>query len=145
MGLEGNSPHRIFIYLFNVVFFNFFFSIYFWLRWVSVAAHGISLVAVSWAALGCGAWASLCGGFSCCGAQAWASVVVAHGLSSCGLRALERRLSSCGAQALLLHGMWDIPGPGLKPVSWLDPVSSSGAPRKTTFPSFTCSNPGPSD
>ena len=29
----------------------------------------------------------------------WASVVVAHGLSSCGLRALERRLSSCGAWA----------------------------------------------
>ena len=28
-----------------------------------------------------------------------ASVVVARGLSSCGLRAPERRLSSCGAQA----------------------------------------------
>ena len=56
------------------------------------------------AALGlrCGARASHCGGFSCCGAQALgtrASVVVAHGLSSCGSRALERRLSSCGAQA----------------------------------------------
>ena len=45
------------------------------------------------------------------------SVVVAHGLSSCGLWALERRLSSCGAQALLLCGMWDLPGPGLEPVS----------------------------
>ena len=35
----------------------------------------------------CGVQASHCGGFSCCGAQAlgaWASVVVAHGLSSCG-------------------------------------------------------------
>ena len=56
------------------------------------------------AALGlrCGARASHCGGFSCCGAQALgtrASVVVAHGLSSCGSRALQRRLSSCGAQA----------------------------------------------
>ena len=30
---------------------------------------------------------------------AWASVVVAHGLSGCGSRALERRLSSCGAWA----------------------------------------------
>ena len=32
---------------------------------------------------GCGAWASHCNGFSCCGAQAlgeWASVVMAHGL-----------------------------------------------------------------
>ena len=46
-----------------------------------------------------------------------ASVVVARGLSSCGSRALEHRLSSCGTQALLLHGMWDLPRPGLEPVS----------------------------
>ena len=55
-----------------------------------------------------------------CRAQALgvqASVVVAHGLSSCGLRALEHRLSSCGAGAQLLCGMWDLPGPGLEPVS----------------------------
>ena len=39
------------------------------------------------------------------------------GFSSCGSRALERRLSSCGARAKLLRGMWDIPGPGLEPVS----------------------------
>ena len=46
--------------------------------------------------------ASHCGGFSCCGAWTLgvqASVVVAHGLSSCGSQALERRLSSCGARA----------------------------------------------
>ena len=68
----------------------------------------------------CGAWASHCGGFSCCGAQAlgaWASVVAARGLSSCGSRALERRLSSCGARAQLLRGMWDLLGPGLKATS----------------------------
>ena len=40
-----------------------------------------------------------------------------HGLSSCGSRALEHRLSSCGAQAWLLCGMWDLPGPGLEPMS----------------------------
>ena len=56
------------------------------------------------AALGlpCGARASHCGGFSCCGARAlgtWASAVAARGLSSCGMRALEHRLSSCGAWA----------------------------------------------
>ena len=50
------------------------------------------------------------------------SLVVEHGLwvhrlSSCGLRALERRLSSCGARTQLLRGMWDLPGPGLEPVS----------------------------
>ena len=51
---------------------------------------GFSLVAASGATLHCGAWASHCGGFSCCGAQALgvqASVVVARGLSSCGARA----------------------------------------------------------
>ena len=39
------------------------------------------------------------------------------GFSSCGSRALERRLSSCGSQAWLLCGMWDLPGLGLEPVS----------------------------
>ena len=70
--------------------------------------------------------ASPCGGFSCYGARALgarASVAVARGLSSCGSRAIKRRLSSCGAQASLLRGMWDLPGPGLEPVS---PALASG-------------------
>ena len=46
-----------------------------------------------------------------------ASVVVAHGLSSCGSQALECRLSSYSAQALLLRGIWDLPGAGLEPLS----------------------------
>ena len=59
-------------------------------------------------------------GFSCC--RAWAlgaraSVVVARRLISCGSWALEHRLSSCGALALLLRGMWDIPRPGVEPIS----------------------------
>ena len=44
-------------------------------------------------------------------------MVVAHGLSSCGSRALGRRLSSRGARAKLLCSMWDFPGPGIKPMS----------------------------
>ena len=28
-----------------------------------------------------------------------------------------RRLSNCGSRAQLLRGMWDLPGPGLEPVS----------------------------
>ena len=54
------------------------------------------------ATLHCGAQTSHRGGFSCFGARVlgvWASVVVARGLNSCGLRALEGRLSSCGARA----------------------------------------------
>ena len=68
-----------------------------------VAVRGLLMAVAS----RCGAWAL----------GTWASVVVACGLSSCGLRALERRLSSCGAWASLLYSMWDLPGPGLEPVS----------------------------
>ena len=50
------------------------------------AVHGL-LMAV--ASLCCRAWAL----------GAWVSVVVARGLSSCGLWALGLRLSSCGARA----------------------------------------------
>ena len=72
------------------------------------------------ATLHCSVRASHCGGFSCC--QAWAlgvraSVVATRGLSSCGSRALECRLSSCGTWAQLLLGMWDLLGPGLEPMS----------------------------
>ena len=60
--------------------------------------------------------------FSCCGkwgplfiAVCWpltivASLVVEHRLQT-------RRLSSCGSRAQLLRGMWDLPRPGLEPVS----------------------------
>ena len=63
--------------------------------------------------------ASPCGGPSCC--RAWAlgvriSVVTADGLSICGSRALEHRLSSCGAQDSLLCSMWDLPGPRIEPM-----------------------------
>ena len=47
------------------------------------------------------AGASHCSGFSCCGAQA--------------LRCKSFR--SHGAWAQLPHGMWDLPGPGIEPVS----------------------------
>ena len=62
---------KVFIYLF-----------YFWLHWVFVAAHELSLVAASGGYSSCGARASHCGGFSC-GARAlgtWALVVVTWGL-----------------------------------------------------------------
>ena len=61
-----------------------------------------------------------------------------HGLSTCGSWALEHRLSLCGAQALLLSGMWDLPGSGLEPVSpalaggFLTTVSP-GKPRMTAL------------
>ena len=39
-----------------------------------------------------------------------ASVVAEHRLQT-------RRLSSCGSRAQLLRGMWDLPRPGLEPMS----------------------------
>ena len=39
-----------------------------------------------------------------------ASLVAEHRLQT-------RRRSSCGSQAQLLHGMWDLPRPGLEPMS----------------------------
>ena len=71
----------------------------------ALGLHCCALASSSWrlgATLCCGAWAPHCGGFSSCGAWApgaWASVVAVRGLSSCSSQALERRLSSCGAQA----------------------------------------------
>jgi len=63
---------------------------------------------------------SHCSDFSCYRAQGlgtWALAVAACRLSSCGSQALEQRLSSCGTWAQLLHGMWDPPRSGIKPVS----------------------------
>ena len=37
-----------------------------------------------------------------------ASVVATSGLSSCGSRTVERRLSSCGAPAWLAHSVWGL-------------------------------------
>ena len=89
---------------------SFFF--YFWLCWVFVAARGLSLVAASG---GYSSW--WCAGFSLRWLLLLHSTGSRHaGFSSCGTRALERRLSSCDAWAYLLRGMWDLPRPGLEPV-----------------------------
>ena len=69
-------PYALGCYFF--LFNKFIYFIYFWLRWVFIAVHGLSLVVAS------GGYSSLqCAGFSCCRARALgvrASVVVAHGL-----------------------------------------------------------------
>ena len=88
-------------FFFKINKFTYLF-IYFWLRWVFVAAHGLSLVVAS------GGYYSLqCMSFSLwwllllwsMGSRHVGLVVVACGLSSCGSWALERRFSSCGTWA----------------------------------------------
>ena len=48
---------------------------------------------------------------------AWALVAAACGLSRGGSWALEHRHSRCGTQAYLPSGMWDLPRPGIEPMS----------------------------
>ena len=69
--------------------------IYFWLHWVFIAVHRLSLVAAS-------------GGYSalrCTGFSMWWFLLLRStgsrcaGFSSCGSQALKHRLSSCGTQA----------------------------------------------
>ena len=104
MGLSKLKKMVIMFYDFKNKFIYF---IYFWLRWVFLAMCGLSLVAAN------GGYSSLqCVGFS----LRWLLLLWSTGFSSCGSWALESRLSSCGAWAQLLCGMWDLPGPGLKPM-----------------------------
>ena len=87
----------------NYFFFFFFPSIYLFIFGCvgSLLLHaGFLQLRRAGTALRCGARASHCSGFSCCGAQV-----------------LKHRLSSCGAQAQLLRGMWDLTRPGLEPMS----------------------------
>ena len=113
-----NFEVGVWLYIFILFHFIFlerflFYVFSFWLHWVFVATCRLSLVAVS------GSYSSLrCVGFSLrWPLLLWSTGSRCVGFTSCGTRALELRLSSCGARAQLLRGMWDPPGPGLEPVS----------------------------
>ena len=60
--------------------------------------------------------------FSSCGKQGPLFIAVRRPLTIAASPVAEhrlqtRRLTSCGSRAQLLHGMWDLPRPGLEPVS----------------------------
>ena len=60
--------------------------------------------------------------FSSCSKQGPLFIAVRGPLTSAASLAAEhrlqtRRLSSCGSRAQLLRGMWDLPRPGLEPLS----------------------------
>ena len=50
-----------------------------------------------------------------CGRVGFTSWV--HRLSGCSLGALALKLNSCGTWAWLLHSVWNLLGPGIKPMS----------------------------
>ena len=60
-----------------------------------------------------------------------ASLVVEHRLQTC-------RLSSCGSRAQPLRGMWDLPRPGLEPMSpaLAGRLSTTAPPGKPTYRNF---------
>ena len=97
--------------------FNFYLFIYFWVCWVFVSVRGLSLVVAS-------------GGHSswrCAGLSLSRPLVAEHRLQM-------RRLSNCGSRAHLLRGMWDLPRPGLEPVS----PASAGRLSTTAPPGKPC-------
>lgn len=90
-----------------------------WLCWVFTAVWGLSLVAAV------GGYASLWYLSSLrwllllqsTGSRLLGFRVAAHGLSSYVSKALECRLGNCGSWAYLSHSMWNLPEPGIGPVS----------------------------
>ena len=103
VGLSGHWNSHCFCFCFFYEIKKNFFLVYFSLRRVFIAARGLSLVVASGghSSLRCAGLVAVCGLLllQSTGSRHRASVVAAGRLSSCGLRALERRLSSCGEQA----------------------------------------------
>ena len=100
---------------FIVMSFHFFFLIHLFIYLFIFGCVGSLLLHMAFlqlrrvgATLRCAARTSHHSGFSCCGA--WALGTRASVAVAC-------RLSNCGAWAQLLRGMWDLPGPGIEPVS----------------------------
>ena len=96
------------VFSFILFFFTIYLFIYLWLRWVFVAVRGLSLVVARgplFIAVRGPLFIAVRGPFSIA-----APPVAGHRLHT-------RRLSNCGSRAQLLRGMWDLPRPGLEPVS----------------------------
>ena len=74
---------------------------YVWLCWVFVSVRGLPLVVARGGPLFIAVHGPL---------TIAASLVAEHRLQT-------RRLSNCDSRAQLLRGMWDLPRPGLEPVS----------------------------
>ena len=78
--------------------------------------------------------------FSSCGKRGTLFIAVRGPLTIAAFLVAEhrlqtRRLSNCGSRAYLLCGMWDIPRPGLKPVSpaLAGRFSTTAPPGKPSF------------
>ena len=96
-----------FYQIFFFFFFRSFFFFYFLFLYLFLAVLGLRFCARAFSS--CGKWGPL---FIAVRRPLTiaASLVAKHRLQT-------RRLSSCGSRTQSLHGMWDLPRPGLGPVS----------------------------
>ena len=92
------------------------------------------------AVLGCRFWVRA---FSSCGKWGPLFIAVRRPLTTVASlveehRLQTRRLSNCGSWAQLLGGMWDLPRPGLEPVSpaLAGRLSTTASPGKPTLLSY---------
>ena len=91
----------------TMVFLKIILFVYICLCWVFVAVQ--AFLKFRWAGAALSSWGALASHYSgffllrSTGSRA-------YGLSSCSSRAPEHRLNSCGAEAWLVHSMWDLPG-----------------------------------
>ena len=111
------------IFFCNFLFFKLLFIyLFFCLCWVFVSVRGLSLVMASGGPLFITVHGPL---------TVVAALVVEHRLQA-------RRLSSCGSQAWLLCGMWDLPRPGLESTSpaLASRFSTTVPPGKPSFVIF---------
>ena len=93
----------LYMCLLDISFFFFFFNLFFNLF---IAVLGLRFCARAFSS--CDKW--------------WPLFIAVRGPLTIAASLLEhrlqmRRLSNCDSRAQLLRGMWDIPGPGLEPVS----------------------------
>ena len=98
--LNDTHPFQMLVFFFFIVLFIYLFILF---------LVALSLRFCAWAFSSCSKWRPLF--IAVRGPLAIAASLVAEH------RLQTRRLSSCGSQAQPLRGMWDLPRPGLEPVS----------------------------
>ena len=129
--LKGLFPGRVKPIIFSCLLAYLYLAmefiiLYFSLFWVSIAACGPSLDAVS-------------EGLSLVVAY---RLLIAMASLCCRSQVLEHHLSNCSTWALLLRGMWNLPRPSIKPVSpaLAGGFLATGPPRKSLAMEFKSSS-----
>jgi len=83
----------------NALILKYNLFIHLWLHWVFFTTCGLSLAVASRGLFFVAMHGLLTGGFSC------------------ATQTPRVGFTSCGARAQMLHGTWNLPGPGIEPVS----------------------------